>query len=220
MLAYACGADPLYYEETDAVVTIRGKEDFSQYRTYYLPETIVDLCLQPSSGSPTSSAIGGAAGGPSIDPGNCDPTDRAADEAILEALERNMDALGYERVAEEDRAEADLALLVGFVSRLTWSLDRPYCYPESYYGGCVSQSDNPPWSVRPNTLILQLVDVESSTDTDLVSVWSAAIARAQEVTAELGQSLGGGPSETKERIWEAGIEQAFSQSTYLNEGGN
>lgn len=202
------------------MVTIRGTDDFSEYRTYYMPQTIVDLCLQPTSGTPTSAAIGGAAGGPTIDPSNCDPTDRAADRAILDALERNLDALGYERVDEEDKADADLALLVGFVSRLSWSLDRPYCYPESYYGGCVSQSENPPYSVRPNTLILQLVDVNRSSDTELVSVWTAAIARAQEVTAELGQSMGGGPSETKERIWEAGIDQAFAQSAYLSEGGN
>jgi hypothetical protein len=76
LFVYACGADPLYFDETDTVVTISPEgTDFSDYRTYYLPDSIIDLCLQPESGTPTSEAIGGAAGGPAIDPNNCGATD-------------------------------------------------------------------------------------------------------------------------------------------------
>jgi hypothetical protein len=48
LAAHACGADPLYIDETDAVITLQAEgSDFSSYQTYYLPDSIIDLCLQP-----------------------------------------------------------------------------------------------------------------------------------------------------------------------------
>lgn len=220
-LAYACGADPLYLNETDAVITIQKEgADYSAFDSYYLPDRIVDLCLQPESGTPTSEAIGGAAGGPSIDSRNCFRTDHASDEAILDAIEENLSDFGYERVLESDKDEADLAVLVGIVSRSSWSLARTYCYPTNYYRGCVDQSENPGIIVPYNSLVIQFVDVGGSEGDDLTSIWTAAIHPLQRISEQLGTSLGGGPASTKSKIWRDGIVQAFLQSGYLNEGGD
>lgn len=224
LAVHACGADPLYIDETDAVVTLRAEgSTFSSYRTYYLPGSIIDLCLQPPSGTPTSEAIGGAAGGPAIDAGTCFETDHSSDEAILDALEENMDALGYERVDDAD--SADLALLVGLVSKTSWVLSRAYCYPNAYFGGCVSGSGNPEIIIPGagadsfSSVIVQMIDVAQSTEDDLVSLWTVAIHQRNRITEELGTSLGGGPSSVKQRILSNGIDQAFAQSKYLSGEG-
>lgn len=220
LLAYACGADPLFLNETDAVSTIRAEgASFTGYRTYYLPDEIVDLCLQPQEGEPTSDAIGGAAGGPSIDPANCSPTDHTSDEAILLSLAQNMDALGYERVAEDEKASADLALLAGLVSKETWTLNKPYCYPNYYYPGCVNQGA-PEVVVPYNSLVLELIDVDASNGDDLESTWTASVHQIQKIYDELGTSPGGGPSSTKIIAMTEAIDQAFRQSPYLADGGS
>jgi hypothetical protein len=207
-------------EETDAIITIEGREaDFTQYKTYYLPDRVIDLCLQPESGTPTSEAIGGAAGGASIDPGNCFVTDHSSDEAVLASLAANMEDLGYTRVSEGERDEADLALLAGIVSRSSWSLSLDYCYPNNFYSGCVDQSNNPEVIVPTDSFVFQLIDVEASSGTELVSVWTGAVHQLQKISAELGTSLGGGPTSTKSQIWTSSIDQAFEQSPYLAEGG-
>lgn len=218
LLAYACGADPLYVGESDAVITIAGEGvDYSEYSTYYMPDRIIDLCLQPSGGSPSSDAIGGAAGGPAIDPGNCYATDHTVDEEILEALEANMEALGYERVTTPE--DADLALLLGHVSRASWSLSRTYCYPNDYFPGCVSQANNPDVQVPYRSLVVQMIDLEASGQDLLESVWTAAIHQVQRIEVSLGTDLGGGTSDIRADIMTSAIATAFGQSEYLDDGG-
>jgi hypothetical protein len=132
-----------------------------------------------------------------------------------------MNALGYQRVAEADKESADVALLVGLVSKSSWVLSRAYCYPNSYYGGCVSGSGNPEIVIpgagagSGTSIIVQMIDVAQSTEDELVPVWTVAVHQAASITEELGTSLGGGPSSVKERILTNGIAQAFLQSSYL-----
>lgn len=218
LLAYACGADPLFVNESDAVITIEGKGvNYSRYVTYYMPNRIVDLCLQPQSGSPSSDAIGGAGGGPAIDPGNCFATDHNSDAEILDSIEDNMEAFGYQRVESPD--DADLAVLLGHVSRVSFSLSTPYCYPNSYYPGCVSQKDNPEISVPYRALVIQMIDVAASSGDALASVWTAGIHQTYRTDAALGTELGGGTSDVRTEIWQSAITTAFAQSPYLKDGG-
>ncbi len=219
LLAYACGADPLYVGESDAVITIAAEGvDYSAYSTYYMPDRIIDLCLQPRGGTPSSDAIGGAAGGPAIDPGNCYAADHTVDEEILEAFEANMDALGYERVDSPE--DADLALLLGHVTRASWSLSSIYCYPNYYFSGCVSQANNPDITVPYRALVVQLIDLERSGTSALESIWTAAIHQTQRIDGSLGTELGGGASDVRAEIMTAAIDTAFAQSTYLDDGGD
>lgn len=218
LLAYACGADPLFVNESDAVITIQAEGvNYSRYTTYYMPERIVDLCLQPQSGSPSSDAIGGAGGGPAIDPGNCFATDHNSDAEILDSIEDNMDAFGYERVDSPE--DADLVVLLGHVSRASFSLSTPYCYPNSYFSGCVTQEDNPEISVPYRALVIQMIDVAASNGPQLASVWTAGIHQTHRTDTALGSELGGGTSDVRTEIWQSAITTAFSQSSYLDEGG-
>lgn len=217
-LAYACGADPLYVNESDAVITIQAEGvNYSGYATYYMPDQIIDLCLQPQGGTPTSDAIGGAAGGPALDPGNCYATDHLTDPDILDSIEDNMDAFGYERVQSAN--EADLVILLGHVSRASFSLSAPYCYPNSYYSGCVSQEDNPEFSVPYRAMVIQMIDVEASDGDALESVWTAGIHQLHRTDSALGTELGGSSSNVRSEIWADAISTAFAQSPYLNAGG-
>lgn len=219
LLTYACGADPLFVNESDAVITIEGKGvNYSRYSTYYMPARIIDLCLQPRNGSPSSDAIGGAGGGPAIDPGNCFATDHNSDAEILGSIEDNMEAFGYERV--ESPQDADLVILLGHVSRASFSLSTPYCYPNSYYRGCVSQKDNPDIAVPYRALVIQMIDLEASSGTNLSSVWTAGIHPTHRLDATLGTDLGGGASDVRTEIWQNAITTAFAQSPYLKEGGD
>jgi hypothetical protein len=216
-LAYACGADPLFVNESDAVITIQAEGvNYSKYSTYYMPQKIVDLCLQPRNGDPSSDSIGGAAGGPAIDPVNCFATVHHSDADILDSMEGHMADFGYERV--ESASEADLVILLGFVSRTSWSLSRPYCYPNSYYSGCVSQENNPQLSVPYGAMIVQMIDVDASEGASLESVWTAGIHQLHRTDDALGTDLGGGASARSE-IWADAISTAFEQSPYLNDGG-
>ncbi len=218
-LAYACGADPLLVTESDAVITIEAEgTNYAKYGTYYLPSEIVDLCLQPQEGTPTSDAIGGAAGGPAVDPGNCYPTDHTSDEAILDAFEANLEALGYERVSDPD--DADVALLLGHVSKTSWNLGQPYCYPNYYFSGCVSQENNPPIALPYRALVAQMVDLEASSGDDLETIWTAGIHQVQRIDASLGSGQGGAGVDVRSTIWEGAIRTAFDQSPYLRDGGN
>lgn len=219
LLAYACGADPLFVGESDAVITIRAEGvNYSDYATYYMPDDIIDLCLQPRSGVPSSDAIGGAAGGPAIDPGNCFATDHLSDPDILDAIEDNMAAYGYERVESAD--DADLAILLGHVSRSSWSLAAPYCFPNSYYSGCVSQENNPEISVPYRAMVMQMIDIEASEGDALESVFTAAIHQLHRTDAALGTESQGGASNVRSEIWADAISVAFAQSPYLNDGGH
>lgn len=217
-LAYACGADPLFVNESDAVITIQAEGvNYSKYSTYYMPDEIIDLCLQPQNGVATSDAIGGAAGGPALDPGNCFPTDHLSDPDILDSIEANMADLGYERVGSAE--EADLALLLGHVSRGNWSLSTPYCFPNSYYSGCVSQANNPQLTVPYRAMVIQMIDVEASDGDRLESIWTAGIHQLYRTDNALGTDLGGGSSSVRSEVWSDAVNTAFDQSPYLNDGG-
>lgn len=218
LLAYACGAEPLYREERDVIVTVQAEgSDFSGYETYYLPDSIVELCLQPQGGTPTSEAIGGAAGGTAIDPVNCIKVDHGSDAALLDLIEERFDDLGYARVTDPE--SADVAILVGLVSRVSWNLGLPFCYPNYYYGGCVDPVVPDDFVFPAQTLLIQMIDVEASSHPELAPVWTVALNQNQLIDSELGTSMGGGPSGTRQRIMLNALEQAFEQSPYLAEGG-
>lgn len=220
LLAYACGADPLYVDETDAVITIQSEgTDYSQYSTYYMPSGVVDLCLQPESGTPSSDAIGGAAGGPAIDPGNCLGVNHASDPEILDAIEESMDSSGYERVSEPE--DADVVMLVAHVTRVRgWLLNRAYCYPNYYFSGCVERTDSPEILVPHASIVVQMIDRAASDDEDLHSVWTAAVHQNNRIESALGTDLGGGPSDVRADIFTDALDAAFLQSPYLSRGGN
>jgi hypothetical protein len=212
----SCGAKPLLVEETDLVATIQDEgRNYSSFRTYVLVDEVGDLCLQPTSGPPSPDAYGGAGGEASADPDRCDSTEHSSDEAVLEALARNMEALGYERVSEQESESADVLLLTSRISRESWNLSLPYCYPSSYYRGCVEPISDAPVTLLRGSLLVQLIDLEASSGDELVTTWTAAVDQFWAIRAARGTSVGEDGADAEDTIMARAIDDAFEQSSYL-----
>lgn len=215
-VAGACGADPIFEDERDSIFSFGKSGDFENKRTYYMPSQVNELCIQPSAGTPSSEALGGAAGGSSLS-GACRPPDHGFDSVILDSFERNMDALGYERVSTE--AEADLALLVNVVSvEGFWSLNRPFCYPEYFFAGCSDAVTTEEIFIPEQGHIAQLVDLSGTSGEQLDVIWTTAFHLFFARYEVRGTAVSGGEAEAK--VISEGIDVAFAQSPYLAEGGN
>jgi hypothetical protein len=203
-------------EETDLVATIQDEgREYSSERTYVLVDEVGELCLQPTSGPPSPDAYGGAGGESSADPERCDPAEHSSDEAVLEALARNMEALGYERASEEESESADVLLLASRISRESWDLSKPYCYPSSFYRGCVDALSDESVTLLKESLLVQLIDLGESSGDDLVTTWTAAIDQFWAIRAARGTSAGDDGADAEETIMSRAIDDAFKQSLYL-----
>lgn len=216
----ACGTDPLFETERDSVLTIGVSGTFSGKTTYYMPPSVVELCLQQSTEPPPREAVGGEGGGTNYDP-YCYTPSTLIDPDILDAFEENMEALDYERVLT--REEADLALTVGVVTLVDarWNLSVSYCYPDSYFEGCVLPQSDDGVRAGPGGYVAHLLDLEDSSDDDssdgeLVPLWTAVIHKNNERAAVRTGSV---VTEAEGPVMERAIGEAFAQSPYLAEGG-
>lgn len=210
----SCSREYLTTAETDVVVTFEAKgQDYSKYKTYSAPDQVTDLCEAASDEGDEGSrgGLGGAGGRPSFDSENCVEADHRLDDELLAALRRNMDALGYEEVDPEDE-EPDVALFVGVVAQDNWYLATSpgYCDPYYYYYSCWYPTYSYPYNLPTNAYVIDMADMSESDQGKLASVWTAILKGLDESSADVSG---------KERINDA-VDQAFTQSKYLAEGGN
>lgn len=204
-LAVSCYVETLTVKETDLVVTIRDPEaDYSALRTYALTDTITDLCEVDG----IDLGLGGLGGLPDGPGDDCDPLPGRFDDVILEAIEDNMEARGYQRVAIED--DPDVAIVVGAVVRDDWYYVPGYAWCDPYYYYyCWYPSTGYVYEFSTGSILINMFDAGSDPD-DLDSVWFAGLRGLYEQSSEATGS---------ERIREM-IDRAFSQSPYLAEGGD
>lgn len=210
----SCSREYLTTAETDVTVTIGGKdgEDYSGYKTYILPDSVIDLCeAAQGDDSGVGDAAGGAGGRPSIDPDNCEETNHDLDDVILSALRENMDALGYQEIDDPTDEEPDLAFFVGTIARDNWYLATApgYCYPYYYYYGCWYPSYSYAYNLPTQAILIDLADTAKSEGGKLHSVWTAILQGLDQKSSEQTGT---------QRINNA-VDQAFKQSPYLAEGG-
>jgi len=205
-MAVSCYIETLTVAETDLVVTIQDPDaDYSSFRTYALTDTITDLCSVDGS----DLGFGGLGGFPDAgDPEdrNCDPLPVRFDDVILEAIEANMDARGYQRVELDE--EPDVAITVGTVVRNDWYYVPGYiwCDPYYYYY-CWYPTTGYVYEFSVGSVLINMIDGNSVED-DVSSVWFAGLRGLYEQSSERTGA---------ERIEEM-VDRAFSQSPYL-EGG-
>lgn len=219
LLAFGCY--PLGFDsasELDTVLTWQNPEtDFSRFRTYAIPDEVVDLCADEDGDLP---GLGGAgtAGGPPLDIDDCEEADHRYDETIIAAVRANMAALGFEEVPLEDGEEPDVIVMPGIVASRVWFVYSSYPWwwyygYDWYWGGY-----GPGWY----TAYPQVTAVAYPMGTIVLDM--LAIAEENEETKEVPSAWvgtihgliapGTSPSSVRGRI-EANIDQAFEQSPYL-----
>jgi len=194
---YPGGAE--FVEDLDIVGTQFDESyDFSLAQTYALPDSVVRL------------EEGGGSNSPSPE----------ADSAILERIELNMNALGYTRVdpTAPSGEDPDVYILVSAIVITNVNIwQNPWYGYWGWYGGWPGYGPGwgPGWgwggppvvtSYTTGTLILEIVDRESSTDQMISIVWFAAVD---------GLYQGSQANLTQRAI--NGIDQAFIQSPYLGQ---
>lgn len=212
-LASGCTAEELSVAESDVVVTFRQEgRDYAKYRTYLLPDDVVDLCPL-NDGVPVGTGIGGAALGlaaEDLDPERCKAADHSLDEVLIRELRRNLDELGYEEFDATQGEEPDVAFLLGVVAQDNWfvSAAPAFCYPNWYYSGCWYSGISYAYNLPTNSYLIEMVDVSETAEGDLSNVWTAMLQGVAEPSSELSGDA---------RMQRA-VHQAFSQSPYLGEG--
>lgn len=221
-VASACAADPISVGETDGVITISKKgANFSPYQTYAIADYVVDLCIQPESGTPTSESLAqGGAGGQTAT--TCAPTSHSLDAAVVESLIEQLDSLGWTQVAWKEKETADLLVLTSWQQKTGWALELPYCYPPNYVSGCVEPLTNSRLTLRRledttivPPLLIQLVDTAESSSTQLANIWTAAIDQQFTIGETLGTAQGGANANAIGALRTA-ITKAFEQSPQLS----
>lgn len=173
-------------DEFDAVVTIFDEENnFGEYRTYAMPDTVVQ---RPGEGGVT----------------------RSFDELILTEIHKNMQKLGYQLEPDPENNLPDVVLVAGVVTQDEYTawINIPWGGWWGWYGG--GGSWYPPVGVRYlytlGTIAVDMYDMSGFAG-DLESlrvVWNASI------SGPLQRDQGNQAN----RIV-TGIEQAFGQSPYL-----
>lgn len=183
-------------QETDLVVTLFDKDaDFSAYKTYAMPDTIIHICDVLSE-----------------DQGSC-PAElrRTYDNLILTQIKNNLQSMGFTPEADPDSADvlvvvsANATDMYGY-SYYGWYWDYWYGYPG--YGWYY-----PPTTVyyefTTGTLMINMFkrpDPNPNPNQQLDALWIAAI------NGLIGE---GGNPQTRLNTT---IDQAFEQSAYLGAG--
>jgi len=185
--------DPTSVTQLDVVLTTHDSTvSFGSFTTYAMPDSVVHFSND------------------SLD--NLADLPREFDDLILETVEDNMEALGYDREDDPLNNEADLVLLVGAVGveNTDYWYYGGYSYYWGYWGGYPGYGwYYPPYYVgsityEVGTLMPFLVDPDSF-DPDLEAigvVWAGAVRGLLVDTP------------TPARVSD-GIDQAFTQSPYL-----
>jgi len=216
---FSCAAEPLQLAETDSIITLESTEaEYGQFKSYFLESEIVDLCVQPGEGASAGAGGAGTAGASSLDPVNCDEPNHGNDEAIIDALQRNMQERGYVLLSESEKDNADLVLLPAYIARTNWRVNEVYCYPDQYYSGCVQPLGNDAFILPYQALLVQLIDVQASNEETLKSAWTMGLHQAVKISSLSAGTPSDGGSAGAGEIWSSAIDLAFEQSTYLQGG--
>jgi len=197
---YPGGAE--YTSDTDLVVTTHNPDfNYSAVTTYYLPDSISHIVPEG------------------------DEPDYSFDPFIIEEMERNFDALGWERVDSTFTAEPDVAITLTVVKVTTYNIYSIPWYPgwgwgwywkssdETNYWGYPGYGWGYPWyggtyvsSYETGTVVWYLFDPDNVDEENEVIYleWQGA----------LNGLLGSNKTNTKDRITRS-IDQGFRQSPYL-----
>lgn len=199
--------EELSYSDLDLVATAYDqKADFTAFKTYYMPDSIVHLK-------------------DTLNLDNNVDISRAFDSYILDLVRTNMGNYGYTLEADPEDNPPDLFLTVSAMATENYSVY--YYYPYYYYGWgwgwYYKNTENadyygwggyyPPYwggayvtSYTSGSLIMNMHDVHNATaDTDSIPiVWIGGI-----------NGLIGSSTQTTANRLEYNINQAFTQSPYL-----
>jgi hypothetical protein len=202
-LVGACGFSGLTTSETDVAVTIEDEQrDYSKYKTYSLTDKIVDLCeLADEDGMVP---LGGAA---SVDLDDCFELTHRYDQTALDAIDKNMKALGYEKVALDE--DPDVSVLVAAVGRNNWYYTPGYwwCDPYYYYS-CWYPTTGYYYNFPTGTVLINMIDTSESDDERVKSAWFAGLSG---LYSQADDKTGA------QRVEDV-IDRAFAQSPYLEVG--
>jgi len=180
-----------FYDQTDLVLTVpEPGRSFEPLATYGLWPDVIDLSNEVE-----------------------DPIDinhDRVDPVLLDAVERNMDDIGWTKVADAETDDPDVVAIIGVVAQENWYLYQGYYWYDYwywYYPGYYP----PVYAVSypSGSAIVTLVKPDEATtddegDAHVPSIWVAG------VWGELSDSS----SNNLGRV-EDGIDQAFDQSPYL-----
>jgi hypothetical protein len=195
LTALAVGCAPATFDEdddTDVIITVRepGK-DFSGFRTYAISEPVQDL------------------GALAEDPINVNHA--IVDPLILDSVEEEMDAAGYERVDDPMTDDPDVVVIPGVVATNNWGWVSYY----PWYGYASYYWYYPPVAVPVNTptgsVVLLMVEpgrvqVDEDARNLVPVIWAGAL-----------RSLLSGSGSAASQIPQL-VDQMFEQSPYLQVG--
>jgi len=201
--------------ETDVVVTRQAKDyNYSQNKTYDIPDEIVDLCTVDPNKFPDAGAAGEGPTPPDL---NCNEVTHKFDATILKEIEDHLKELGYTHVA--DGETPDVVMLVGALSSNNWVAYTYYpwnywygWWPPYYGWGGIYYPYYPVTSVvnyPTGSLTMELVSLHDA-DPDnhrTPAIW----------TGYISGLLAQGDQSSATRI-DKTIDQAFAQSPYLKVG--
>jgi len=188
-------------EDYDSVITFFDRStDLSDYLTYALSDELLPV-------TPDTSLI--------EDPGDILNPDPDVLEFILDKIEENMDALGYERVADPE--DADLLVGGGYVvventvvgstpcgGGWWWYCDPYWCYP-GYGWGYPGYGGYYPWdcvysySYDVGTVLLTMFDAKNIGVDEFPILWTGVL-----------RGLAGSSNAIDRTDW--AIDQAFDQT--------
>ena len=179
-----------YYDETDMILTVPEPDrDFTPLATYGLWEEVFDLSDE------TKDPI-------DIDHGRVDP-------ALLDAVERNMNALGFEKVGDPKTDNPDVVAIIGVVAQENWFLYSYYYWYDYWYWYYPGYYPVYAVSYPSGSAIIMLVKPDEATKDD------NGIAQAPVIwVAGVWGALSDSSNSNIARVVD-GIDQAFDQSPYL-----
>lgn len=203
-----CSYETLSAAETDVVLTIQDPDrDYSRYRTYALSPHVTELCAISQKDLDPWTGEGGAGGRGGLDPKACTEVSHLLDKTLLQALEKQMGAWGYEKVSAEE--DPDFIVLTGIVARDLWRYRAEYIWCDAFTEyECWYAERNFPYSFTQGTLLIQWIDKKESKPDQLRSIWFAALQGMYSAA-----SLEGAQLKT-----ESAVQQAFLQAPYLRRG--
>jgi len=181
LVVFSCyPGDPISTSDSDTVTTVKEKNaSFASKQSYARPDSVQF-----------------------IDGENASDGDHQYDDEILAAIDRNMQAMGYNKVDDPDQADVHVLPMA-----TTTEWQGTGCYPSWW---CGWWSCYPGWcypyqfTFTTGTIIVTIMD-PNETNVEQTALWIAG----------LNGILGSGNAEA--RIDRA-MDQAFEQSPYLKEG--
>jgi hypothetical protein len=180
-----------FYDQTDVILTVpEPGRSFDGITTYGLWSEVIDLSNEAQ------------------DPIEIDH--ERVDPALLAAVERNMDALGWTQVADPTTDDPDVVAVIGVVAQENWYLysyyywyDYWYWYYPGYYPPVYAVS-YPSGSAIVSLVKPDEAVIDDEGDANAPVIWVAGV---------WGQLSNSAPDNLR-RV-EEGIDQAFDQSPYL-----